>query len=457
MNEELETVNAELNAKIEEVGRANANMENLLASTQIATVFLDAGLRIKGYTRAATNLFKLIPSDRGRPLMDVAHSVEVDDLEGPMREVLRTLEPHEETVHDGSGKAYSMRILPYRTEENVIDGVVITFVDISELKRAESEARRFVSVAQATEDVIVIVDTEGTIEFWNQAATETYGYTPEEAIGRDMARIVPEEERASFRQLLAEAPGGEGAAEFEARRTTREGRVLDVSTTLTIIEENGSTKLAFTERDVTDRKASDRHRELLLRELDHRVKNTLSTVEAIAERTIVNSGHSMDDFSETFRGRIRALGRIHKELSEQKWEGVEVASLVDQTLAPYDTGGQSSVEGDEFTVPVHATLPLAMALHELSTNAAKYGALSAPEGRVNVRWRIVSREPGEALVIEWKEEGGPRVSPPETTGYGMTFLQRGIEYEVDGTTDLRFEPDGVRCVMEIPLDPSGEL
>jgi len=448
MNEELETVNAELGKKIDELARANANMENLLASTQIATIFLDRSLCIKSYTRPATEIFSIIPSDRGRPLSDIATSLDVEGLGARMERVLESLEPVEETVRDESGRAYAMRILPYRTEEEVVDGVVLAFVDVTDLKEAEAEARRLGAVVRASRDAVTIVDEDGVIVSWNRGATETYGYQQETAVGMKMRRLVPEEEREAFDELLERALTGRAPSGFEARRLHRDGTELVVLTTLTVLREAEGTKLAFTERDITERKKVERHRELLLRELDHRVKNTIATVQAITERTIVNSGHSMDDFAEAFRGRIQALGRVHKALSDQKWVGVHVDQLVSRTLTPHGKQEQIHLEGEDVVLPVRVTLPLAMALHELVTNAVKYGALAAPDGRVVVSWDV---DPDRSLRIEWREEDGPPVTPPEEEGFGMTLLKRGIAYEVGGSTEVSFEEDGVRCTMELPL------
>lgn len=193
-NEELETVNADLNSKIAEPGRTNANMQNLLASTEIATLFLDGALRIKSCTRPATGLFKLIATDRGRPLMDVTDSLQVDDIETPMRRVLRTLESHEEAVSDKSGRTYLMRILPYRTEDEVIDGVVVTFIDITDRTRAGATARQLSALTQASRDAIIVVDDHGKILAWNRGATETYGYDPKSAVGTSVERLASEED-----------------------------------------------------------------------------------------------------------------------------------------------------------------------------------------------------------------------------------------------------------------------
>ncbi len=194
VNEELETINLELNKKVEELDSVNSDLQNLLQSTQIPTLFLDGELRIKRFTEAATEVFRLIETDVGRPILDIAPRFE-GDIFADLNDVLRTLATRERqvTLADGSA-SYLMRVLPYRRPGNVIDGLVLTFLDVTPLNRALERQAQLVSIVESSQDAIVGRSFDGTILTWNRAAERMFGYTAEEALGRPVSLIVPPEE-----------------------------------------------------------------------------------------------------------------------------------------------------------------------------------------------------------------------------------------------------------------------
>ena len=200
-------------------------------------------------------------------------------------------------------------------------------------------------------------------------------------------------------------------------------------------------------RDSTERKRSEERQRLLVRELDHRVKNVLASVGTIAQRTREGST-SIDEFLQTFDGRIQSLANAHALLSRSHWEGVNLAKLVCSELAPCVGEGTASIEGPEVLLTAEATQAIAIVLHELVTNASKYGALSTPLGRITVRWDW--RGAKEELSLEWTEANGPAVAVPSQTGYGIRAIQRLIPHELGGTVDLTFEASGLRCRIELP-------
>jgi PAS domain S-box-containing protein len=203
--------------------------------------------------------------------------------------------------------------------------------------------------------------------------------------------------------------------------------------------------------DVTDRKRGEEHQRLLIAELDHRVKNVLATVQAVAAQTMQASS-SMEHFVAAFDGRIRSMGSTHELLSHRRWLGIPLAELVERELAPYTTGSNTEIGGPEVMVSAEAAQTMAMVLHELATNAAKYGPLSAPSGRVSIRWRLpLNGSASDWLVLTWQETGGPLVVPPTKSGYGMDVVRSVVPYELGGTVDHVFAPEGARCQMEIPL------
>ena len=202
-------------------------------------------------------------------------------------------------------------------------------------------------------------------------------------------------------------------------------------------------------RDITERKRAEERQRLLIRELDHRVKNALASVATVAQRTREGSG-SMDEFLQVFDGRIQSMANAHALLSRNHWHGVSLADVVHSELAPYVGAGSAAVGGPEVMLTAEATQPIAIVLHELVTNASKYGALTSPRGRITVHWDLPREHVQTGLKLEWIETGGPPCRTPSQAGYGTRAIRSLIPYELEGTVDLAFAADGVRCKIELP-------
>jgi PAS domain S-box-containing protein len=203
-------------------------------------------------------------------------------------------------------------------------------------------------------------------------------------------------------------------------------------------------------RDITERKRAEERQRLLVRELDHRVKNVLASVATVAQRTREGSG-SVDEFLQMFDGRIQSMANAHALLSRGQWQGVSLTDLIQNELAPCVGEGNTSVEGPDVMLSPEAAQPMAIALHELVTNASKYGALTTPQGRISVRWSWQLDAPAQGrLSLKWIESGGPRVVVPRQTGYGTSAIRNLIPYELGGTVDLAFDVGGLSCSIELP-------
>jgi PAS domain S-box-containing protein len=202
--------------------------------------------------------------------------------------------------------------------------------------------------------------------------------------------------------------------------------------------------------DITERKRVEEQQRKLLAELDHRVKNVLATVQAIAAHTMQASS-SMDQFVSALDGRIRSMGSTHELLSHRRWLGIPLAELVKRELAPYTAGSNTMVGGPEVMLSAEAGQAIGMVLHELVTNAAKHGALSVPSGRVSISWRLPRNGASDRLILTWRETGGPPVAPPSRSSYGMQVVRDLVPYELGGTIDHVLAPEGARCQMEVPL------
>lgn len=202
--------------------------------------------------------------------------------------------------------------------------------------------------------------------------------------------------------------------------------------------------------DITDQKHAEQRQDLLIAELDHRVKNVLARVAVVARQTREGSS-SMDDFVESLDGRIQSMAAAHSLLSQTRWRGVGVNDLVRDQLAPYALRANVKIAGPNIVLSATATQALAMVLHELATNAAKYGALSTA-GAVSVTWqKPVADDKGTTLIVIWRELGGPQVATPIQSGFGTSLIRDLIPHELGGRVDLAFEPAGVVCRIDIPL------
>lgn len=208
--------------------------------------------------------------------------------------------------------------------------------------------------------------------------------------------------------------------------------------------------LGFSVRMATRIARAEAHRELLINELNHRVKNTLAIVQSIAARTFRNT--ETGEARAAFEARLMALARAHNILSEEKWENAELRAIVKRALEPYVAAGDTRllIAGPDVRLAPQTALAVAMVLHELATNAAKYGALTRPSGRVAIDWQLSGAGPKRRLRMHWREAGGPPVAEPTRKGFGLTLIERGIGQELGGTAALSFPPEGLECTMEFP-------
>jgi PAS domain S-box-containing protein len=204
-------------------------------------------------------------------------------------------------------------------------------------------------------------------------------------------------------------------------------------------------------RDITRRKQAEKRQNLLIAELDHRVKNVLARVAAVVMRTRRRYG-TMDEFVEALHGRIQSMAAAHTLLSQSRWYGVGITDLIRRQLAPYTTDANTTIGGPEVMLTSAETQAVAMVIHELVTNAAKHGALSSPNGRVSVSWDRTGADAAAILTITWRELGGPPIAAAVQSGYGSSLIRDLIPHELGGTVDLVFASDGACCKIEIPLE-----
>jgi PAS domain S-box-containing protein len=239
-------------------------------------------------------------------------------------------------------------------------------------------------------------------------------------------------------------------AEYRIVRPSNEIRWVETRCFIAYDAIGNPTRIVGVSIDITERKRAEEHQSVLVAELDHRVKNVLATVSAVAGHTLGTSS-SMDHFVAALDGRIRSMAAAHEVLSTRQWRGMPMAELVRRELAAYVSNSNAELDGPEVMLTAEAGQAMAMVVHELVTNAAKHGALSTKSGRVFVRWYLRMNGSSQ-LVCVWQETGGPRVNAPKKSGYGTGVVRDLLPYEFGGTVDLSFAPEGVRCRLEIPID-----
>jgi two-component sensor histidine kinase len=203
-------------------------------------------------------------------------------------------------------------------------------------------------------------------------------------------------------------------------------------------------------RDISEKIQATEAQKLLINELNHRVKNMLATVQSLAMQTQRSTPAA---FGERFEARLMALSRAHDLLTRRQWTGVGLRELLEQALSPFagDADPAIRMDGPDHTLSARAALALAMVMHELATNAAKYGALSLPSGRINLEWSVGPNNDADWLTLKWLEKNGPLTEEPSRRGFGSRLIERSIGKDLGGKTELRFLPAGLQCVLAFPL------
>ncbi|HEY3740547.1 MAG TPA: chemotaxis protein CheB [Bryobacteraceae bacterium] len=563
INEELQTVNQENRHKVEELAQLSSDLSNLLVATDIATLFLDRNLRILRFTPKLGEIFNIRQTDRGRPISDLTHHLGYKELRSDAETVLNNLTPLEREVKDEGGRWYLTRVLPYRSTDDRIEGIVITFIDVTTRKDAETALRTLLEgipqlvwrsadggdwtwvspqwseftglsaersrgtgwlqaihpadrsrtmeawkaagergmldvqhrirreadgaycwhrtrsvpnkdgndevvewlgtstdiedlkraqaavkkseeqfrlfVDQVHDYAMIQTDPQGHIISWNPGAERLFGYLPAEAMGESFATLIGVESEPN-----AEAEPRKEAFEWLTRKN---GKHFWASWISERIYDDGGRLIGIANvvRDDTERKRTEDQLLMLVGELNHRVRNTIATVQSIASQTLRQGGEP-SEFVSHFTGRLHALAQAHGLLNRTNWKGADLNEIIEQQLAVLEEADRVSRSGPAVHLDAQSSLALALLLHELGTNARKYGALSVLEARVSIEWRV---DDGH-LEIDWRERGGPAVTPPKTRGFGLNLIERGLA-GVEGSVALEFDPAGLMCKIRIPV------
>jgi PAS domain S-box-containing protein len=321
---------------------------------------------------------------------------------------------------------------------------------------ALEQEQRFAATYEHAAIGISEIAPDGRFLRVNEAICAITGFSREHLLSNTLFTHTHPDDAEPDRQAFRKQVAGElNFYSVEKRFIRRDGRVIWISVRSSPVRD-ADDRLLYVVRvvqDITERKAAEQRQRLLMDELNHRVKNTLATVQSLATQT-ARGATTPAAFRERFEGRLIALSKAHDQLTMHHWESADLRELLSGSLAPHTgtTPDRVVLRGEDVLLRPRAVLTLAMAVHELTTNAAKYGALSVPGGRVEVQWRPVRSENGQScLQIEWIEQGGPNVVEPEQHGFGTKLIEGSIAAELAGKTRLTFQPQGLRCEITIPM------
>ena len=456
INEELQTINVEMIGKNDMLTHLNSDIKNLLESTDIATLFLDEDLRINNFTRGIAEIFSVRDADIGRPITEIVSLLDYSALAADVKLVLRKLAPTQRPVKlKDQSMSFEMRIRPYRTVNNMITGVVCTFVDVTLRDKIEAAIReremQFHALAESIPQLAWIMDATGNIFWFNQRWFDYTNTTLDDMKGQGWRSVHDPAELDRVVKHLKHCveTGQHWEDTFPLRGADGKFRWF-LSRAQPIRDESGKIVRWFgTNTDIEDQRRSEDMRELLLRELDHRVKNLFSIVGGMISLSARSAG-TPQELAQTLRGRIAALAQAHAIIRIRKTttgsaRQSTIGDLVRAIVEPYaetapDTRDRIVISGPEVTLGSEAITAMALVLHELATNAAKYGAFSTPAGQIDVSWSADE----STLSLIWRERGGPEVAgPPATEGFGSLLARHSIEGQLHGTLTTLWAREGL--------------
>jgi PAS domain S-box-containing protein len=325
--------------------------------------------------------------------------------------------------------------------------------DITERKAAEDalveSRRRMEGIVESAMDALISVDEHQRIMLFNPAAERMFGVTADQAVGAPIERFIPERFRAGhaehihrFKETGVTNRRMGALGSISGLRANGEEFPLEAS--ISQVKVGGLQIATVILRDITERNANEEARLLLAREVDHRAKNALAVVQALVSLT---RAATKEDFIAAVRGRVSALGRAHSLLAQNRWLGADLTQIITDEIAPYQRPGQTHIHGTSVTLGPDAVQPISLLIHELATNAVKYGALSVNEGRVDVQIDLLA---DQALELRWTETGGPPAKPPAASGFGSTLVQEVATRQLGGALAVSWPPEGLRLVATLP-------
>lgn len=450
--------------------QGQAALRSLLESLPVAVYATDALGRVVYYNREAEQLWGLRP-ELGLTQWCGSWRLFWPDYspmahgECPMAVALkerRAIRGAEAVVQRPDGTF--VRFLAYPAplfDGDALIGAVNMLVDITERDQTSYFEQRLAAIVEESEDAIISEDLNGIITTWNQSAQRLFGYTAGEAVGRSITILIPQDRMQEEETILSRIRRGDRVRSYETVRRRKDGSLIDVSLTISPLRDLsgrivGASKIA---RDITERKRAQQYQALLLGEMSHRVKNLLAVAAGLVGLS-ARTARTPAELAKSVQERLGAYSRAHEltrpDMTVAKNTMVaSIPALVQTIIAPYveATDGIGAcnvrVDGPDIAADGDAVPSLALVLHEFTTNAAKYGALSCPSGVVRISYRLA----GDMFELVWREEGGPGITGvPAKAGFGSLLAGRTVEGQLHGTLDYDWRPEGVSITLRVPAD-----
>jgi PAS domain S-box-containing protein len=342
---------------------------------------------------------------------------------------------------------------PIRDQSGAVTFLHPTGIDITECKQAEAalreseqQLRGMASIVESSDDAIVSKNLDGIITSWNRGAERIFGYSAEEAIGQPITIVIPQDRQDEERMILTRLRRGERIDHFETVRQRKHGSLIVVSVTISPVKNAegkivGASKNA---RDITEQKRTQEQIATLAREAEHRSRNLLATVQATVN---LSQSDTPEGLKHAIGGRIQALANVHSLFVETRWIGAELSAIATQELSPYSEKDERRVriDGPQVLLEPNTAQAIAVTFHELATNAAKYGALSVPNGQIDLKWL---HEADGRLILRWTEMGGPAVQTPTRQGFGTRIIER-ITGQLKGKARFDWRAEGLVCEIAL--------
>ncbi|WP_192242682.1 PAS domain S-box protein [Mesorhizobium silamurunense] len=460
------TVNVtELKKSRDEITRDEDPFRQILESLPVAIYTTDPGGKITYYNKAAAQLAGREPqvgSDEGGVTLRLftTEGNELPHADYPMvmalkeNGLIRNVEGVAQRP-DGTFVPFLTLPTPLRDAEGNLTGSVNMLFDLSEHKRNERARQRLSAIVESSFDAIISKDLDGFIQSWNVAAERLFGYSADEAVGKHITMLIPPEHRDEEDYIIARIRAGGRVDSFETVRRRKDGSLINVSLVISPIRDDtgriiGASKIA---RDITPAKESEHRIKLLMREVNHRVKNQFAVITSMVRET-AKWANDPREFERNIRDRIAALARSHDLLVISDWSGATLFDLIQEHLKPFGHEDQISLSGPVLTLQPNAVQYIGIALHELATNSAKYGALSNGLGQVSVTWRVNPKISGQKeFELNWEEKYVPAMSTnydSERKGFGTIVLERVTAQAIGGAAVLKREPGFVGWVLTAP-------
>ena len=387
-------------------------------------------------------------------LLQTSHSL-------PLSEILAVLKNQRNWTGEVRHRTKDGRTLIVESRHQLVESEGDLFVletnrDITESRRAAADVARLAAVALASHDALYGASLAGVIEAWDPSAERLFGYTAEEAVGRQMSLIVEPELQPEQNEFLARAASGETVGPFDTRRRRKDGNIVNVSVAMAPVKASDGSVVAISvvSHDIGERLEWEARQRLMTRELTHRVKNSFAVLLAILRSTL-SSAASPEQFATDFAGRLHSLSVAQDILTESDWRGTEFGALARHLLGLYLPADSTRVSyaGPPVALGPEYAAPFALFLNELVTNALKYGSLSRPSGKIDLAWRLEwGAHDRQKLVLTWRESGGPPVAPTERRGFGSKLIENSIP---GASVHRAFHAGGIVCTLELALpEPS---